>query len=195
MLPTVRLLFSLCALLVLGCGAAPQPTAQPVLRLDESAEVPRFDVPELERLVLRAVNRVRHEHQRAPLQPDTSLAAIARGHSQAMLDRAFFAHRDPDGLRAGDRARRARYAFQRLGENLFRGRLYDTVNTIRRGDHVQTVYLWHTPEDLAALVAESWMESPGHRANMLSSAYDFGGIGIATGPDFEVFVTLNLSAL
>jgi uncharacterized protein YkwD len=111
-----------------------------------------------------------------------------------MRDRVFFAHRNPDGQRAGDRARRAGYAFRSYGENLFRGHLYDTINEIRRGDHVETAYVWHTPDTLARLVVQSWLESPGHRTNMLSPAFDFGGVGIAIGPEHAVLATLNLSA-
>ncbi len=156
--------------------------------------MPFFDVAELERGVLREVNRVRREQRRAPLLADTSLAAVARAHSHAMLHRRFFAHRDPHGRRVGDRARQAGYAFERLGENLFRGRLYDTVTTTRRGDEVRTSYFWYTPGELAALAVERWMESPGHRENMLSAGYAFGGVGLAVGPEFEVLLTLNLSA-
>lgn len=194
-MPTVvHLSLGLYVLLALSCGLAPQPNAQPLLLPDQGPEVPHFSVADLERQVLRELNRVRREHRRAPLFADTSLATIARGHSQAMLERGFFAHHDPEGRRAGDRAHRAGYRFRQLGENLFRGRLYDTITTTRRGDYIRTSYLWFTPEDLAALVVESWMESPGHRENMLSPAYDFGGVGIVLGPEFEVFTTLNLSA-
>ncbi len=194
MLSIVRLSLGLVVLLTLGCGSAPPSTAQPVSLPDQGVEVPHYDVADLERLVLRELNRVRRAHGYASLLPDTSLAAIARGHSRAMLERGFFSHHDPEGRRADDRARSAGYRFHRFGENLFRGHLYDTITTTRHGDEVRTSYYWYTPEDLAALIVESWIESPGHRENMLSPAYDFGGIGIATGPEFDVLVTLNLSA-
>lgn len=176
-------------LLVLGGGCA---AAQPLP--DAGTARPHYDLPDLERRVLGELNRVRRTRGRAPLAPDTALAAIARAHSADMRDRGFFAHHNLDGQRGGDRARRAGYGFRTFGENLFRGRLYDTVNHIRRGDHVTTAYLWHTPGDLAALVVAMWMESSGHRDNMLSPAFDFGGVGIAIGADHDVFVTLNLSA-
>lgn len=175
--------------LVLGSGCA---AAQP--RPDAGTDRPHYDLPDLERRVLAELNRVRRAHGRAPLGPDTALAAIARAHSADMRDRGFVAHRNPDGHDGGDRARRAGYGFRAFGENLFRGRLYDTVNHIRRGDHTTTRYLWHTPDELAELVVSMWMESPGHRANMLSSAFDFGGVGIAVGSESETFITLNLSA-
>lgn len=175
--------------LALGLGCA---TAQP--RPDGwSAEPPDFDLPSLEQRVLNEVNRTRRSLGRATLRTDSALAALARTHSADMLTRDFFAHRNPDGRYAGDRARSADYAFRSFGENLFRGHLYDTVNHIRRGDVVTTDYLWYSPDELAALTVAMWMESPGHRTNMLSPDFDAGGVGIVVGREAEVFITLNLS--
>jgi len=187
-----RILFALLGLglvLALGLGCA---TAQP--RPDGwSPERPDFDLPSLEQRVLNEVNRTRRSLGRATLRTDSALAALARSHSADMLTRDFFAHQNPDGRYAGDRARAAGYAFRSFGENLFRGHLYDTVNHIRRGDVVTTDYLWYSPDELAALTVAMWMESPGHRTNMLSPDFDAGGVGIIAGPDAEVFITLNLS--
>lgn len=182
-------LLGLSLVLALGSGCA---TAQP--RADGwSTDRPDFDLPSLEQRVLNEVNRTRRSLGRASLRTDSALAALARSHSTDMLDRGFFDHRNPDGRYAGDRARAEGYAFRSFGENLFRGRLYDTVNHIRRGDEVTTDYLWYTPDELAELTVAMWVESPGHRTNMLSPDFDAGGVGIAVGPDAEVFVTLNLS--
>ena len=175
--------------LVFGSGCV---AAQP--RPEAGTDRPHYDLPDLEARVLGELNRVRRARGRAPLRPDTALAALARAHSADMRDRDFLAHRNPDGHDGGDRARRAGYGFRTFGENLFRGRLYDTVNHIRSGDRTTTAYLWHTPDELAELVVAMWMESPGHRDNMLSPAFDFGGVGIAVGSESEVFITLNLSA-
>ena len=174
-------------LLMAGCT---RPVAQPAA----PDEKPYFDLPDLELRVLRELNAVRGRHGAAPLAPDSALAAIARGHSEAMQRRGFFAHQDPDGYRGGDRARLAGYAFRTFGENLYRGRLYDTLTHARIGDRTTTSTLWHTPDTLADLVVTSWMESPGHRENMLSAAFAYGGVGVAVGADEEVFITLNLSA-
>ncbi len=189
---SLHALLGLTLLLASGCGPtylSAQPQHDTV-----SDEAPRFDLPDLESRVLREVNRVRRERGRLSLTPDTALATIARTHSEAMLARGFFAHRDPDGRRGGDRARAAGYPFHAFGENIFRGRLADTVTEIRQGDRTTVSTLWHTPDTLARLVVEAWMESPGHRDNMLSTAFGNIGVGIAVSPAAEVFVTLNLSA-
>ena len=187
--PLLSVLLLLGLMLTAGCTAT-RPSAQPA----SSDEKPDFDLPDLERRVLHELNAVRARNGAAPLTPDSALAAIARAHSDAMQQRGFFAHRDPDGRRGGDRARAAGYRFHTFGENLYHGHLYDTITRSRIGDRLQTFVLWHTPETLAVLTVQSWLESPGHRENMLSSAFDWGGVGIAVGGNEEVFITLNLSA-
>lgn len=178
--------------LVAGLGCSPAPAAQP--RATERDTAPHYDLPTFELLVLDEVNRLRVTEGRGPVAFDEHLAAIARAHSQDMLDRGYVSHRTPEGVSPGRRAQRAGYAFQDFGENIFRGGLYDTVTHTRQGGRVQTRYVWHTPEALAALIGQMWMESPSHRENMLAEFFDFGGVGTVIGPDFEVLVTLNLSA-
>lgn len=178
--------------LTLGPGCGPTPAAQP--RGTERSAAPHYDLPSFEHLVLEEVNRWRVSEGRRPVRYDECLAAIARAHSQDMLDRAFVAHRTPEGRTPGARARLAGYAFTDFGENIFSGHIYDTVTHSRRGDERRTLYLWYTPETLAEVVAQMWMESPSHRENMLAEFFDYGGIGAVISPDFEILVTLNLSA-
>ncbi len=176
-------------LLVLGCGLPPR--AQPHASPDAA---PRYELPSLEARVLDEVNRARRGVGRSALHLDPGLATIAREHSRDMRDRRFVAHRNPDGLAPGERALRARYGFRHFGENLFGGRLYESRSLTRQGNRTHVAYRWHTPEGLATLIASMWMESPGHRENMLAGHFDYGGVGIAVGPEGEVLVTLNLSA-
>ena len=187
-----RFLFFLMLFGAAGLGCGPASSAQPLGTERDTA--PRYDLAAFERLVLSEVNRVREAAGARPITPDDRLAAIARAHSQDMLDRGFVAHRTPDGRAPGERALRAGYAFREFGENIFSGALYDTVTRTQRGDQERALYLWYAPEELAQLVAEMWMESPSHRENMLAPRYDYGGIGVVIGPDFEVLITLNLSA-
>lgn len=189
--PRLRFLLLIGILLVAGCTSTVI-EAQPVR--PQSQANPQVDLRDLERRILGAINDRRRLDGQHVLWPDTSLAALARTHSRDMRDREFVAHRNPDGLRAGERARQAGYVYRELGENLFQGRLYDTIAHTRRGTEEQTFYLWYAPDELADLVATMWMESPSHRENMLAGRYDYGGVGIAIGSDYNVFVTLNLSA-
>lgn len=48
---------------------------------------------------------------------------------------------------------------------------------------------------LAIAVVGAWMNSPGHRANLLSGLYEVIGVGIVCAPDGTVWVTQNFGAL
>ena len=157
------------------------------------ADVP-FDLGDLERRILREVNAARRAAGRSPLTPDPEVTSIARAHSRAMAQQSFYDHRDLAGRLPADRAYDAGYRFQRYGENLFAGALFDTKSIWREGGRTRVSYLWYTPDELAATVVEGWMESVGHRENMLSGFYSHFGVGVATTYEHRVFVTLNLSA-
>jgi uncharacterized protein YkwD len=87
---------------------------------------------------------------------DAGLARVARGHSEAMRDRGFFAHTDPDGRSPFVRAEQAGVTNARA-ENIARG------------------------QRDAAAVMQAWLDSPGHRQNILNCSYRTMGLGLATG--------------
>ncbi|RMI30185.1 CAP domain-containing protein [Nocardia stercoris] len=74
-----------------------------------------------------------------------------------MRDQGFFSHTDPDGTDPGDRIAAAGYTWQAYGENIAQGQA-----------------------DANAVVT-AWMNSPGHRANILNCGFTQIGIGIADG--------------
>lgn len=97
---------------------------------------------------------VNSEREKAGLQDlalDTQLRDIARAHSQDMLARGYFSHYTPDGKSPFDRMTAAGISFTAAGENLA---FSANVN----------------------LAMQGLMQSPGHRANILSP--NFGKIGI-----------------
>ncbi|MDK3256207.1 CAP domain-containing protein [Blastococcus capsensis] len=106
--------------------------------------------------VLALVNAERGRAGCGPLTADPGLAAVARAHSTDMRDRGFFDHVNLDGLDPFDRADRAGVAAR--AENIARG----------QAD--------------AAAVMTSWMNSPGHRQNILDCSLTRLGVGIAAGP-------------
>ena len=93
-----------------------------------------------------------------PLRPDARLREAARGHSLDMKKRDFFDHTTPDGVDPWERAKAAGYR-EPSGENIAKGQ--------------------QTPAD----VMKAWMESPGHRENILNCDSKAIGVGVATGPD------------
>ncbi|WP_407697595.1 CAP domain-containing protein [Streptomyces corynorhini] len=92
-----------------------------------------------------------------PLADDARLAAAAQGHCADMADRAFYAHTSPEGHRPWDRAAAAGAAHRGVGENIACGQR--TAREVVRG----------------------WMDSPGHRANILAPDFTHLGTGFAGG--------------
>ncbi|WP_327110978.1 CAP domain-containing protein [Streptomyces sp. NBC_01341] len=105
----------------------------------------------LESSVVALVNQERRRHGLPLLKEDARLRSSARAHSEDMARRGFFAHLSPDGSSPADRM--TRHAHPRPGgENIAMG------------------------QQQAAAVMVAWMNSPGHRANILHG--DFGSIGV-----------------
>jgi uncharacterized protein YkwD len=116
---------------------------------------PRVDAKE--RAMVRAINRQRAKHGLAKVHSSRRLARAADFHSWEMLDANYFAHESRDGSPFDQRVRR--YAKHRaLGE---------TLGGCGRG--------------AARRVVKMWMNSPGHRAILLSSSYRRVGLGKRTG--------------
>lgn len=83
------------------------------------------------------------------------LTTASRGHSEDMVERDFFDHTNPDGDGPGDRARAAGYDWRAISENIAWG--YRTAEAVVAG----------------------WMDSPGHRRNILDCDAAEVGVGVA----------------
>lgn len=104
-------------------------------------------------------NLVNAERAKANLKKLTfseNLAVVGRGHCEDMFERGYFSHYTPEGLSPFDRMTQANISFNYAGENLALA-----PNT-----------------DLAM---KGLMQSPGHRANILSSNFGKVGIGVIDG--------------
>ena len=103
--------------------------------------------------VLRLSNIFRAENGLAPLVANAELAEAAQSHSEAMAKRDFFAHTDLNGKEPWDRAQAAGYDYSAIAENIAAGQ--------------------RTPEQ----VVNGWINSPGHRRNLLNPTYTDLGVG------------------
>jgi uncharacterized protein YkwD len=110
------------------------------------------------------LNRERTQRGLKPLKTERNLTKAALAHSQDMVSRTFFEHESPNGRTPFDRILATRYvprgASWTLGENIG----------------------WGT-ESLAQPIAlvKAWMNSPGHRRNILNPRFREIGIGIVPG--------------
>ncbi|MEV5529515.1 CAP domain-containing protein [Streptomyces prunicolor] len=122
----------------------------------------------LARTADRVVESTNAERARAGLRAlavDPLLAAAAQAHSTDMVARAFYSHTSPDGSQPWDRAAAAGARRRTIGENIACGQ--------------------RTPAE----VVEGWMNSPGHRANILKPDFTHIGIGFAGGGQMGTYWT------
>ncbi|GAB2888026.1 hypothetical protein GCM10027074_65520 [Streptomyces deserti] len=107
--------------------------------------------------VIDLTNRERARAGLRPLAADPHLTRAAQAHSADMVARDFYSHTCPDGSRPWDRAAAAGSTRRAIGENIACGQ--------------------RSPAE----VVEGWMNSPGHRANILTPGFTHIGIGFAGG--------------
>ncbi|MFM7425157.1 MAG: CAP domain-containing protein [Elainella sp.] len=112
---------------------------------------------QMEQKVQQQINAIRQQQGLTELHHNNKLAEVARNYSRRMAEQDFFAHVGPEGDTLADRVGAAGIFYFRVGENLF------TSTNI--------------PDPVPAAV-EGWMNSPGHRENILRSEYRETGIGI-----------------
>lgn len=133
--------------------AAPtvKPTAAPTVKPTTAPAASSLSAMEDE--VLRLVNEERAKVGAAPLKRASDLDALARAHSQDMINRHFFDHNNPDGQSPFDRMRAAGISYRAAAENIAYG------------------------QRNAQAVMDAWMNSSGHRKNILNATYTEIGIG------------------
>jgi uncharacterized protein YkwD len=106
-----------------------------------------------EQQVFDLVNQERASAGCPAVTIDTSLMMTSSNHSEDMATNNFFDHTGSDGSSVAQRATAAGYAWSRVGENIAAGH--------------------SSPSE----VMDGWMNSPGHRANILNCEYRNVGIG------------------
>lgn len=130
---------------------------------------------EIEARIHERVNQIRADHGLPSVEHDDEVASIARTHSHDMGERGYFSHVNPEGEgphdRFGDRFPRE---CRGVGENLA------VVGTASTTD----------ADDIAEKIVEGWMDSEGHRENILTEKWDSQGIGVYLA-DQRAFATQN----
>jgi uncharacterized protein YkwD/stress response protein SCP2 len=107
--------------------------------------------------VVDLTNRERAAAGLPPLTVDPLLTTAAQAHSADMVARDFYSHTSPDGGKPWDRAAAAGSARRTIRENIACGQRSPTE------------------------VVRGWMNSPGHRANILKPDFTHIGVGFAGG--------------
>ncbi|WP_245911251.1 SafA/ExsA family spore coat assembly protein [Paraliobacillus ryukyuensis] len=119
---------------------------------NQQLNIPTIDsIKHTEHLVIQLTNQERAKYGLPALKPDWELSRVARYKSQDMRDKGYFSHTSPTYGSPFDMMKAFGVSYQRAGENIARGQ--------------------QTPQD----VVRAWMNSSGHRKNILG---DFTHIGV-----------------
>ncbi|MEU1375881.1 sigma-70 family RNA polymerase sigma factor [Streptomyces triculaminicus] len=137
---------------------APERTAAAPKPTPRKTKAPSGGGGPLAQQVVDLVNAERAKAGCSPVTENSLLDAAAQGHSDDMAARGFFDHTNPDGKGPGERITAAGYQWSTYGENIAYGQ--------------------QTP----ASVMDSWMNSSGHRKNILNCSFKEIGIGINKAP-------------
>ncbi|MFJ7666536.1 CAP domain-containing protein [Lysinibacillus sp. NPDC097195] len=111
------------------------------------------DVNAFEQEVVKLTNAERTKAGLKALQTDDKLMAAAREKSQDMQSKNYFSHTSPTFGSPFDRMKALGITYKSAGENIAQGQ--------------------RTPQE----VVQAWMDSPGHRANILNANYTHIGVG------------------
>lgn len=107
--------------------------------------------------VITLANSARAQNGLSELTPNGLLSRAAQNKANDMLGRQYFSHNTPDGETPWTFIKSTGYSYVTAGENL--------AIDFSEAESVQT----------------AWMNSPGHRANILNAAFQEIGIGISKG--------------
>ncbi len=146
---------------------------------------PEIRIRDLEHRIHDLVNDARKANGQEHLQLDEKLSAVARAHSEDMAKVGYFDHKDPAGRSVRQRVELAGIGCRVVGENLFQNNLYTRVLIVNGRE----THDWSTMEQIASTTVKGWMDSPGHRDNIVSKDYKQGGMGVAISKDDKVYVT------
>ena len=129
----------------------------PEMNLPETPQPPSDSLPsQIEADIFNLVNRERANHGLPPLRSNNALSNVARRKSQNMGDLGYFTHTAPDGTTTFDWLKSEGHSFSAWGENI--------------ADYGANA--------TAAEIMNGWMNSPGHRANILSDNFTLLGVGV-----------------
>ncbi len=157
-----------------------KPANQPIMRK-------RVDRPLMAAAIFYATNEQRVQHDRKAFKFYSALADAAAEHSMAMVRGHFFSHIDPS-----DKARRTpddRFKLHNVPMVAWAENIAKTFVDEQNGE----TYL-----QFARKMLKQWMNSSGHRKNILNPAFGYLGCGVASDLEkdgfFYIFATQGFSA-
>jgi uncharacterized protein YkwD len=137
---------------------------------DDDVEYRRMlrEIESLENQCFDEVNKIRRLRGLRPFELDENLLEVARDYSRRMAEERFFSHVDPEGRTVKQRIEQARISWSMVGENL--------------------AYAKGSINPVAASMG-GWMDSPGHRGNILDPDFRLTAIGVWISSNGTVYFT------
>jgi len=147
------------------------PTPPPLIRIEtppQQAEPIEEPAPEIQNGysidsltqigIITWTNMFRASNNISQLSANSELSSAATAKASDILTRQYFEHTAPDGTTASDLAKAKGYEYITVGENLALGEYKNDEDVVR-----------------------AWMDSPGHKANILNTSYEEIGVGVVRG--------------
>lgn len=132
----------------------------------QPTKAPQPDISKSEQLLLDLINAERAKAGLPALAPDAKLMEIARLKAKDMVDNNYFSHQSPTYGSPFDMMRQFGITFRSAGENI-------AGNSTEEG------------------AVKAWMNSEGHRKNILNGKYNYTGIGIYQSPKYgKIYVQM-----
>lgn len=125
-----------------------------------NTEVSNDFLSEVEKLIYRRVNDERSKNGRSPLTYNNSMENYARIKSKDMGDKGYFNHKDLEGKLITERMKQ------------------DGVNYSAWAENIAFLSGYIDNKSIADEFMNNWMNSQGHRENILSNNYNSIGIGV-----------------
>lgn len=133
---------------------------------------------QIENAIFTYTNAERNKLGLKPLILDTALSNIAREHSKDMAQNGYFSHTNALGEGPTERAKRVSYPLHKdLGGGWYSEGIAENIGKMPTGNVVGIGFVGDDADSIAKAQVKSWMDSPGHRANILDTTYDRIGIG------------------
>ena len=161
---------------------------------------------EIEREILRLLNKERKKRGLKELQSEPYLIQAARKHSEDMIKRHYFSHEGKGGLKVRigkslykynqKRNKKLREHYKKNKTFLYKIRKFfgyipkakhiyssgyagENIAIMSQGVNVKGIGYVKSEKDVAKALMKTWMKSPGHRSNILNPAFTEIGIGVA----------------
>ena len=150
------------------CDPPPPPPSTTTTTPTTTTTAPTPPSSQVEQVVM-ITNQRRAENGRALLSMNVALNNAAQGHSNYQASINTMTHTGAGGTNAGQRIAAAGYSWSAWGENVAYG----------------------YPD--AASVMNAWMNSSGHRANILNGNFTEIGVGLAYASDGRPYWTMVLA--